>query len=609
MPRLIERVVPRELGVVLSDPIELDDTENAVNLIVDRRGWRRSHRAEGNPIVLQMCVEVSYDGGETWRHGTGAGFRGGEHFRRDGSRSTQGRVLTKLRARADGAPARLVRVRAERSQLLLPGDISLDILDAPPRRRMPDPSNSPTLEDSGSGDASASDNVTCGVNPNGTNRALFVQSLGSDVPAGDAAPTVDFGGTSVGDNVAAQLFANYYRHSVDVLVAPDEGEDTVTVTWSETQSDCSVIAAALSDVDQSTPYDTPVTSAEDLGYSSASAGVTSEVGDLVLSSIAIGSGNSTAPTDTGGGTVIAEQGPHTNAYDAYLEGGYEAGAAGTVTRSYSWTGSAGYGLIAFNVNDATSALITQTMGGSAEHLAAVEVGSVESSEHLAAVERAVAADAEVLASAVAPLVGSAEHRGAGVSQSLVGPSEHLVTVAPAVGHPSEHLGIVSTPIGASAEHVATVAAARAVLAEHLITQSLSWNLRAEHVTSVVGAFQADAEHLAAVIASALLEAEHEPAAGVVSAGLQASAEHLAGVVASRLGPSEHLLELTRSRGLPAEHTEIVAVSRILVGEHLLALEIARAMTAEHLLPAGAELDLQPPFTLVWVNPARTLDWS
>lgn len=211
-------------------------------------------------------------------------------------------------------------------------------------------------EDSGRGSASSATQVTFGINPSGSDRFLAVAALGGKSAGISAAPTITLGAVSVGDNRHSQAHGTYWRHTIDTLTAPATGEQTVTVTWADTQNEACAIGGAWSGVDQTTPVDAgtivSITSSGSVNLLDGS--VASEAGDVVLQSLVHGgslySGVADGPTDaTADASVTAVATGYINIRYGQIDFDAQAGSA-TADVGYTWTGYHNAILGAFNIN-------------------------------------------------------------------------------------------------------------------------------------------------------------------------------------------------------------------------------------------------------------------
>ncbi len=133
-----------------------------------------------------------------------------------------------------------------------------------------------------------------------------------------------------------------------------------------------VVPVVANDINQTTPFDTPVTPSEGASVLTIGSTVSSATGDIVLSYGCIDNktaANITAPGAgaTGGTTVLREVGANGNVY----LGAMQIPGAASVTSDYDWTGTAIAIDLSFNLNEDTGGGgggSTETLGYIATHM-------------------------------------------------------------------------------------------------------------------------------------------------------------------------------------------------------------------------------------------------
>lgn len=346
------------------------------------------------------------------------------------------------------------------------------------------------------------------------------------------------------------------------LANPPSGAQVISVTPGANYL-CRIHGIEYTGIDGSTPYGTPVTQDLTPG-ATVNLSVSSEAGDEVL----IASGQ-----PGGGGGTYTPQGDTVELVDGVVEGefselvGYAPGAASV---SVGWDGGElSRATVAFNVNAAAAGTpVSQTMGGSAEHLASVEATNEAPAEHIESATQEWQSPAEHLAAVAAEAVVPAEHRAAGIVQSMAGYAEHLASIRSTLSPSAEHIGAVSRTVTA--------------LVEHLLYESFTWTVPSEHIAIVVRTALSASEHLVAVSDELVALAEHLGAPGLVTQTMPAPAEHLGAVEADLAAHAEHEATIRAVLAASAEHLLAVAAQEAGSAEHLGPVEQSVVPLSEHL---------------------------
>lgn len=162
-----------------------------------------------------------------------------------------------------------------------------------------------------------------------------------------AVPTVTFNGDAVVE-VADSTGTGQYLW-VGCLVAPDQTSANVSV--SGVSIDRSVAVVLLEDVDQSSPTGMPAV-AENGATSSldSGSGVSTSLGGVVLSFVAVNNISGSQITSTGSGqTDIAETELGTGSYA--MKAAQQDGTGSSVVSGFSWVGTPRASMISFHVAD------------------------------------------------------------------------------------------------------------------------------------------------------------------------------------------------------------------------------------------------------------------
>jgi hypothetical protein len=182
------------------------------------------------------------------------------------------------------------------------------------------------------------------INPSGSNRALI--AFLSDDGTTDLNASLTFKGTENFSPVAETGGVTGQYLAAYILLNPSTGSGTVV---SSAGSGASVlIVFALEDVDQSTPYDTPVVVEATTGTTASSGAIASDTGDMVVSGLSANGNVPDASMALTGGTreeAIDAGTAHSGA------AGWTAGSGGNVTHTWgTFPGNRRTSVIAFNVN-------------------------------------------------------------------------------------------------------------------------------------------------------------------------------------------------------------------------------------------------------------------
>jgi hypothetical protein len=172
----------------------------------------------------------------------------------------------------------------------------------------------------------ASNNFACTYDPGGPNQIILTE-------------LAQCGGGS----------ANGRLLSIFRGIAPAAGSHTITCSYDVGTSSTIMTSITMTNVNQTTPNDTPVLQASWSQANSRSIDVPSEVGDTVMDFLNTGVGETV--NATAGQTVRRSE---VGASNDTAKRGEKAGAAGNVTMSYGWTTNARHSLCAINVNAAAA---------------------------------------------------------------------------------------------------------------------------------------------------------------------------------------------------------------------------------------------------------------
>lgn len=303
--------------------------------------------------VARGFLWVSLDGGATWSMAGMIGMAGGAHVHSLGHLVTASTLTTYLPVTGGD---RLIRVTMDVMKgVRTKADIeALAVVRNPTLKTTPDEHHSVAFEaTSAGGQATAATSVGTGnVTPTGSDRVVFISGGNAAGGGGQAATWTWDGGAVTAENWDFQG-ATFYAQSAAYKTAPAAAAAAGTQTVGANADDLAAGAIAFSGVDQTTPFDTPVTETN-TGGGAPSLNVTTTTGDMVVNSITFGGvATLTAATDN---TVRWEE-ENVAASNSY--GGSTRTGNGTVATGYTETGGNGWLMGAVNINQSSGAAAVQ----------------------------------------------------------------------------------------------------------------------------------------------------------------------------------------------------------------------------------------------------------
>lgn len=203
--------------------------------------------------------------------------------------------------------------------------------------------------DAGVAGSGTGTSLTYGHTVSGSDRILVVGvTLYSD--STQTVSTVTYGGVSL------TLISGCTAEQADIrteqwyLIAPAAGTANVVVTLSATSGAIASTAVSFTGVDQSTPLGTCVTAT---GFNAApTVAVSSAAGELVVDALAVFDGIGAAAPTVGASQTQRAYGEHGHAFGDFGAGASTEAGAGTVTMSWSLSGSRWWAIAATPLKEA-----------------------------------------------------------------------------------------------------------------------------------------------------------------------------------------------------------------------------------------------------------------